>query len=63
MGAKESARAGETRFDRTVSFEPGDPLGLWNVRVVVRDMVVLDRPFEVFDAEERQKNASADAGL
>ena len=42
-------RAGETRFERAVAFEPGDPTGLWNVRVVVRDKVVLDRAFEVFD--------------
>jgi hypothetical protein len=58
----ETARAGETRLDRTVTFEPGDPLGLWNVRVVVRGKVVLDRPFEVFDAEERRKNRANDAG-
>lgn len=63
LGGKETARAGEVRFDRTVSFEPGDPLGLWNVRVTVRGTVALDRPFEVFDREEREKNGSADAGL
>jgi hypothetical protein len=63
LGGKETARAGELRFDRTVSFEPGDPLGLWNVRVVVRGRVVLDRPFEVFDPDERQKNGTADAGF
>jgi hypothetical protein len=63
LGGKETVRAGEIRCERTVNFEPGDPLGLWNVRVVVRGKVVLDRPFEVFDPDERQKNGSADAGF
>jgi hypothetical protein len=62
IGGKDVARAGESRFDRTVSFEPGDPLGLWNVRVVVRGKVAVDRPFDVYDAAERQKESRADGG-
>lgn len=55
-------RAGETRMERTLPFRPGDPLGLWNVRVVVRGKVVLDRPFEVYDAAARQKLSEGDGG-
>jgi hypothetical protein len=62
IGGKDVARAGEDRFDRAVGFEPGDPLGLWNVRVVVRGKVAVDRPFEVYDATERQKEGRADGG-
>ncbi len=58
--------AGETRIDQTFRFEPGDPLGLWNVRVTLDDQLVLDRPFMVFDQRARRraiKAAAIDAGL
>ena len=38
---------GRTRFDQVLGFEPGDPVGMWNVRVRVGDQVVIDRAFEV----------------
>jgi hypothetical protein len=63
LSGVEHVRAGETRFDRETPFEPGDPLGLWNVRVVVRGKVVIDRPVEVYDAAARAKLAPKDGGL
>lgn len=59
---KDTARAGETRFDHMLAFEPGDPLGVWNVRVVTRGKVAIDRPFEVYDVKERAKANRADGG-
>jgi hypothetical protein len=57
------ARAGTSRFDHVMPFRPGDPLGLWNVRVIVRGKVVVDRPVEVFDPAERKRNAPKDGGI
>jgi hypothetical protein len=54
--------AGETRFDHVTNFHPGDPLGLWNVRVVVAGKVVIDRPVEVFDPIERARLTPEDGG-
>jgi hypothetical protein len=63
LTGKDVARVSETSLDHVVSFHPGDPLGLWNVRVVVRGKVVIDRPIEVFDAAARKKLQTArDAG-
>jgi hypothetical protein len=62
LSGVDHARPGETRFDRETPFEPGDPLGLWNVRVVVRGKVVIDRPVEVYDAAARAKMMPRDAG-
>lgn len=59
---KATARAGLSTFDQVTAFEPGDPLGLWNARVVVRGKVVIDRPFEVYDRNEREKASAGDAG-
>lgn len=56
------ARAGQERFEKVLPFEPGDPLGLWNVRVVVEGKVLIDRPFEVYDAAERARAMRRDAG-
>jgi hypothetical protein len=53
--------AGRKRFDKLLPFEPGDPLGLWNIRVVVHEQVLIDRPFLVYDARAR-KRARRDAG-
>jgi hypothetical protein len=62
LSGKDIARAGEKTLDHVLVFHPGDPLGLWNVRVVVRDKVVIDRPVEVFDAAQRKRLAPPDAG-
>jgi hypothetical protein len=59
---KATIRAGLSRFDQVTAFEPGDPLGLWNARVVVGGKVLIDRPFEVYDRAERTRAASTDAG-
>jgi hypothetical protein len=60
-------RAGEAVFEQALPFAPGDPLGLWNIRVLVADRVVLERPFVVYDAVERarrrQTAADSDAGM
>jgi len=53
--------AGRRRFDQVLPFQPGDPLGMWNLRVVARDQVVIDRPFLVYDAKARQR-ALRDSG-
>jgi len=53
--------AGRKRFDQLLPFQPGDPLGLWNIRVVLREQVLIDRPFLVYDARAR-KRALRDAG-
>lgn len=39
---------GALRFEYPVVILPEDPLGRWNVRVLVEGRVVLDRPFAVF---------------
>jgi hypothetical protein len=49
-------RPDETVFEQVVPFNPGDPLGLWNIRVLVGSRVVLDRPFLVYDPEERARH-------
>jgi hypothetical protein len=58
---------GQSRFEHPLTFRPGDPLGLWNIRVVVDDRVLLDRPFTVYDKDARRRARSAarvpDAGL
>jgi hypothetical protein len=63
LSGKDVARAGETTLDHLLTFHPGDPLGLWNVRVVVLGKVVIDRPIEVFDPVARKRNAPPDAGF
>lgn len=59
---KATIHAGLSRFDQITPFEPGDPLGLWNARVVVHGKIVVDRPFEVYDRAERARAAAPDAG-
>jgi len=60
-------RPGEPVLEQLVNFSPGDPLGLWNIRVLLGDRVVIDRPFLVYDPTERarrlQAAAQSDAGL
>jgi hypothetical protein len=38
---------GELGFEKALQFQPGDPTGLWNVRVIIGDHVLIDRPFVV----------------
>jgi hypothetical protein len=60
-------RTGETKFEQPLQLTAGDPLGLWNIRVLVGGRVVLDRPFLVYDAVSRERRAPApfesDAGF
>jgi len=49
--------AGQREFEHDVQFKPGDPLGLWNVRVVLGDRVLLDRAFDVYDSDQRRAAA------
>jgi hypothetical protein len=60
-------RPDATVFEQALPFNPGDPLGLWNIRVLVGSRVVLDRPFFVYDPEERSRQVrerqERDAGL
>jgi hypothetical protein len=53
---------------KAVAFEPGDSLGLWNLRVVLGDYVALDRSFLVYDessrsVKPRELSPVIDAGL
>jgi hypothetical protein len=60
-------RPGEGLFEQTLPFSPGDPVGLWNMRVLLDGQVVIERPFLVYDAAQRSQRLSAhadrDAGL
>jgi hypothetical protein len=47
-------QAGRERVEQPLVFKPGDPLGLWNIRVVLDDQVLIDRPFTVYDAGRRK---------
>jgi hypothetical protein len=62
IAGKERVRAGEDHFEHALRLEPGDPLGLWNVRVVTEGRVVLDRAFELFDPAARERAGTADGG-
>jgi len=57
-------RPGEAVFEQSLPFAPGDPPGLWNLRVRCGDRLVLDQPFVVFDPRqrEREQRALGDAG-
>jgi hypothetical protein len=50
-------RPGEAYFEQALPFSPSDPLGLWSMRVLVEGRVVIDRPFVVYDAAEREARA------
>jgi hypothetical protein len=58
---------GQLRFEQLLPFRPGDPLGLWNIRVVLGEHVLLDRPFNVYDEATRRAAIQAarviDSGL
>jgi hypothetical protein len=56
--------AHQSRFEQLVELRPGDPLGLWNIRVTLGQTVLIDRPFVVFDAAARRARLRrSDAGL
>lgn len=46
-----SLPAGEHQLDHALPFEKGDPLGTWNVRILLEGEILLDRPFAVTAAE------------
>ncbi len=48
------ARAGQKRYEQVMNFEPGDPLGVWNIRVSVGTTPVLDQSFLVFNPAKRK---------
>jgi len=58
-------RPGEAQFEQALAFSAGDPLGLWNMRVLVGSQVVIDRPFWVYDEARpgRPELESSDAGI
>jgi hypothetical protein len=60
-------RPGEIVFERALALAAGDPLGLWNIRVLLGNNVVIDRPFLIVDRAERQRRRlvleAADAGI
>ena len=56
-------QAGQTRFDKLLPFKPGDPLGTWNIRVVLGRELVMDRRFLVYDADERARALRADGAV
>lgn len=65
-----SIAPGTEQLERVIAFVPGDPLGVWNLRVEVtypngEQSLVLDRPFNVYDAAERRHRLKQlrDAGL
>jgi hypothetical protein len=55
---------GEAVFEQSLPFAPGDPPGLWNLRVQCGDRLVLDQPFLVYDPKQRERERAAlgDAG-
>jgi hypothetical protein len=53
-------RRGETRLDQRFVFEPGDPLGLYNVRVALGDELLIDRAVAVYDSGKRRRAIDAD---
>lgn len=46
-----SIEPGRKRFDQTLPFRPGDPLGRWFIRARVDGRTVLDRGFDVVAAD------------
>lgn len=59
--------AGQTQIQKAVNLEPGDSLGLWNIRVTLGDQLAIDRAFMVFDPATRTRKQRpspvVDAGL
>ena len=55
-------RPGEAVFEQVLPFAPGDPAGLWNIRILSGSRAVLDRPFWVYQPGRRPPSEAADAG-
>jgi hypothetical protein len=53
---------GERSFEKRFQFSPGDPLGLWNIRVTAGTHLAIDRPFTVYDAAQRRQKKRASRG-
>jgi hypothetical protein len=47
--------AGQTRYEHALVLQPGDPLGVWNVRVLVDERPVLDRAVSFYDVARRKR--------
>ena len=66
---EELLRPGTARFEKRLDFEPGDGLGLYNIRVTLNNRLLLDRAFQVFNPDRRRRarqkyeRSSADAGF
>lgn len=63
-----SISAEQTLIQRSIVLEPGDGLGMWNLRVTVGEHLAIDRAFMVYDAGSRVRAAirkpdPVDAGL
>ncbi len=59
---QEQVQAGQKRLDHPMPFKPGDPLGVWNIRVMVDQQIVIDRVFRVYDAERRARERARQDG-
>lgn len=44
-----------SRFDQVLDFRPGDPLGTWNIRVLMEGRLLIDRSFLVYDPVARSR--------
>ncbi len=51
--AEARLESGRARLDQAVEVPPGARLGLWNVRVIVGEQLVLDRAVTLFDPGAR----------
>jgi hypothetical protein len=56
------AGVGSSQFEQVLFFQPSDMLGTWNIRVRADRIWVIERPFEVYDAEARLQANRADGG-
>lgn len=61
--AFETVPAGAQRFEQTIHMRPGDPLGVWNIRVTQGKKLLIDRPFLVFDRRARKRARAATRAL
>lgn len=48
---------GQIQIQKAVSLEPGDSLGLWNIRVTLGDQLAIDRAFMVVTPGPRRRKA------
>jgi hypothetical protein len=51
--AEATAAAGQRRFEQVLPFLPGEPLGIYNVRVFVERQLVIDRAIHVTEPKRR----------